>query len=106
VKGQLELFTVGPYDREEPDLTCPCRDCANPTLPEGAPSEFYMVDNAVWASAGDPSGYLCIGCLEVRISRRLAREDFPNLPLNNPRLYGTSGRLVARLTVPRGARSR
>ena len=95
------FFAVAPYTR---DLTCPCRDCGDPTLPEDGPSEFYMVRDELWALAGAGDRYLCIGCLEGRLGRRLAREDFSDVRLNDVRYGGgSSGRLLIRLLVPRDA---
>lgn len=59
--------------------------------------------NELWTLAGAAEGYLCIGCLEDRLGRRLAREDFTDVPINDLRYAGrSSGRLVVRLLVPRG----
>ena len=42
-------------------------------------SEVYTVHHHVWKAAGmEPfSGCLCIGCLELRLGRRLMPDDFP-----------------------------
>ncbi len=42
-------------------------------------SEVYTVKPSVWRKAGmdGKRGCLCIGCLEVRIKRRLVPNDFP-----------------------------
>lgn len=42
-----------------------------------------MVDDAVWAQAGDAQGWLCIGCLEERLGRGLTPDDFPPIPSND-----------------------
>ncbi|MET4152008.1 hypothetical protein [Bradyrhizobium barranii] len=50
-----------------------------------ASSEVYTVKPKIWKAAGmeEMSGCLCIGCLERRIGRMLAAEDFPrNDPFN------------------------
>jgi len=71
----------------------PCRDCGIETLAEewGEHSEYYMVHDAVWAQAGmaPGGGYLCVGCLEQRLGRRLNPGDFPAVPLNDPGLPST-----------------
>jgi hypothetical protein len=41
-------------------------------------------------------GFLCIGCLEHRLGRRLTPRDFPSLPINRPHPWKTT-RLAARL---------
>ena len=64
-----------------------------------------MVEDAVWAAAGAPEGYLCVGCLEERLGRPLVPDDFPPLPLNDDedvdsirlRVAKGSGRCVYRL---------
>jgi hypothetical protein len=70
---------------------CICVDCKVDTG-AGGNGEFYMVKNAVWQAAGmDPTDcpenyrrfYLCIGCLEERLGRRLTPEDFLDCPLNH-----------------------
>jgi hypothetical protein len=60
--------------------------------------EYYMVLDAVWKLAGmwDIPGMLCIGCLEARIRRELAPEDFTECPLNDE-FVGKSERLQRRL---------
>ena len=62
-----------------------CRDCRFQTLSvePGVRCEFYMVTDEVWAAAGNPRGYLCIGCLEQRLSRRLTRADFTDATMND-----------------------
>jgi hypothetical protein len=56
-----------------------CVDCGTDTLPTGwhRRAEYYSVHDEVWAAAGMQfEGFLCIGCLEVRVGRRLTRSDF------------------------------
>ena len=80
-----------------------CDECGTDVTPydfygqpvEGA-WEWYIVADEVWRAAATPEGparWLCIGCLEKRIGRRLTPEDFPDniginepSPLNTPRL--------------------
>jgi len=55
-------------------------------------SEIYTVRNAVWKAAGmEPfGGCLCVGCLEVRLGRRLEPRDFlPKHVFNNPNFPAT-----------------
>ncbi|MDT0270859.1 hypothetical protein RM844_31780 [Streptomyces sp. DSM 44915] len=58
--------------------------------------EFYMVHDSVWAKARmkDAGGFLCIGCLEKRLSRRLRPADFTDCPLNKPDFTYQDGRPV------------
>lgn len=61
-------------------------------------SEVYTVRDAVWAKAGMEAdgGCLCIGCLEVRLGRKLNPKDFlRGDAFNSPRLPGTK-RLLER----------
>jgi hypothetical protein len=63
--------------------------------------EWYMVHDHVWAQAGtcDRGGYLCIGCLETRLGRHLAGDDFTDAPVNrSPRWSRRSPRFEDRLT--------
>jgi hypothetical protein len=50
--------------------------------------EYYVVNKDVWAAAHrgtyDRRGFLCIGCLERRIGRKLTPADFTKAPVNNP----------------------
>jgi hypothetical protein len=52
----------------------PCNDCGIDT----SPFEVYMLHDVVWDATGlgPDGGYLCIGCCEARLGRRLARADF------------------------------
>ena len=61
-----------------------CALCRLDTLAIG---EFYMVKDEVWDAAVGPdsfinSSFLCIGCLELRLGRRLAANDFTDSLLN------------------------
>jgi hypothetical protein len=80
----------------------PCADCGAKTQRQepGARSEWYMVHDEVWTAAGmeETGGYLCIGCLEKRLGRRLVPADFAPLSINDLRWGGKSDRLVSRLT--------
>ena len=80
------------------DIRSPCFGCGVDTLEIG---EFYVVRDEVWLAAvpwnraGAMLDFLCIGCLEARIGRTLAREDFTDAFAN--RLPGSSIRMLARL---------
>jgi hypothetical protein len=80
-----------------------CHDCDVDLMlcdPDGFPVggwERYMVQNHVWEAARG-EGWLCIGCLEGRLGRRLCAGDFKEgLPINepdslmSPRLRGRMG---------------
>jgi hypothetical protein len=93
-------------------LSAMCNDCGMDTTPRAEARrlrvgwEWYMVHDDVWAAAGMPkndpenepgdSGYLCIGCLERRLGRRLTPQDFTSDLVNNPSPYDTP-RLLSRL---------
>jgi hypothetical protein len=71
------------------------------TVRVGANSEVYMVRDAVWRKAGIMpfGGCLCIGCLELRLGRKLKPKDFDrHHPFNNPsvRSVGTERSLKRR----------
>jgi hypothetical protein len=59
-----------------------CSLCRVDTLEIG---EFYMLKDEVWDAAVGADNfifYLCIGCLELRLGRRLMPSDFTNVPTN------------------------
>ena len=73
--------------------TAICCDCGMDTMPSGKPKpgtfEQFVVKDHVWAAAGmtpgkvDPKtyelvggGFLCVGCIEKRLGRRLTIGDF------------------------------
>jgi len=65
-----------------------------------AVDEWYMVRDSVWTAAGMCGfGYLCIGCLERRLGRRLSAADFADLPVNSSATYKRSSRLASRLAT-------
>jgi hypothetical protein len=75
-----------------------CVDCRWDTINLG---EWYMVRDDVWEQAcrREPKpAYLCIGCLEERLSRTLTPDDFIDAPVNDPTDKRSSSRLRARLT--------
>jgi hypothetical protein len=67
--------------------------------------ESYMVHDSVWFAAGMPkrepnktsADFLCIGCLEARLGRKLMPSDFTGAPINRPDRLN-SQRLNSRLT--------
>jgi len=84
-----------------------CRDCKESTIPtisggdlrdlEGR-CEFYMVKDSVWAQAGMKwRGYLCGGCLETRIGRRLRKRDFAPSLAHTFYLFLQTARLRSRI---------
>ena len=77
-----------------------CADCGTDTTPHAGPGEweYYMVNNAVWSLAGMDGGFLCIGCLEARLGRRLEPGDFTDAIGNDPELPWHTARLKSRLT--------
>lgn len=57
-----------------------CLDCSIDTIDTG---EYYMLRSDLWRGlTGSRYGYLCIGCLEARLGRRLRLDDFMLCPLN------------------------
>jgi hypothetical protein len=53
-----------------------CVDCDKDTLG----GEYYMVSDELWAAAGmGREGMLCLACLERRIGRELAIDDFTSI---------------------------
>jgi hypothetical protein len=77
-----------------------CADCGVNTL---AADEWYIVKDDVWQAAsrlGDVtvSFFLCIGCIEQRLGRRLTPGDFDDVPINVPNKFSMSRRLRDRLT--------
>ncbi len=107
-------------------MRLPCDDCAVDTLDIDGQREHYMVRDAVWSAAGmnkfprpvrpddiricdegEPqlfymtpvgliSEYLCVGCLERRLGRRLTPADFTAAAINQPSSANTP-RLASRL---------
>src|SRR5438094_8634707 len=88
-----------------------CRDCGTDTTPctgkrgcrHTGKWEWYGVHAELWLSAGmehpfeGGDGFLCIGCLEKRIGRRLTPADFIHIddhPWDTPRLKDRQGILA------------
>ena len=85
----------------------PCDDCGMDVVPHDdagrrLADEWYAVTDELWAAASpagsQPPRYLCVGCLEKRIGRRLTPTDFPDLGINDPEGWH-SDRLSDRLGV-------
>lgn len=72
-----------------------CLDCRQNT---NTMNEYYMVYDEVWLQAvPDGDGMMCIGCLENRLKRKLAPEDFTNCGLNQMKVITGSDRLRSRI---------
>lgn len=82
-----------------------CTDCGVDTTPctgkrgcrHAGRWEHYMVKDAIWTAANMKDGFLCIGCLESRIGRRLKTKDFTAAPINRPGDSWHTPRLAERL---------
>jgi hypothetical protein len=86
-----------------------CKDCGIDTTPctgkrgcrHKGRWEHYMVHDVVWAAARmkveflDHSGFLCVGCIEKRLHRKLTPADFPQYPINETCPWDTE-RLASR----------
>ena len=80
-----------------------CLDCGMDTTPctqsrgcrHTGRWEMYMVYHRVWQAAGMGKGFLCIGCLERRLGRRVVPEDFTKAPINRHASWETE-RLASR----------
>jgi hypothetical protein len=81
---QLQLF--GPLETELQERARRAREklCLDCDIDTIAIAEYYVVEEAVWLQANPGSkGMLCIGCLEVRLGRRLTPADFTDSPIND-----------------------
>lgn len=60
----------------------PCHDCGVDTHIR---NEYYMVYNDIWETVAKDVGlgFLCIGCLEKRLKRKLNSADFTHWPVNS-----------------------
>ena len=73
-----------------------CLDCKVDT---GKIYEHYYVHLNIWLYAvGSKKGMLCISCLEKRINRKLNKNDFPNVSINNCLYSKQSQKLIDRMT--------
>lgn len=76
-----------------------CLDCKVDT---GKCNEHYFVNTDLWLKAvGSKIGMLCVGCLEIRIGRRLNKSDFPEVTINSPKHAKMSQRLLDRIQSTR-----
>lgn len=74
-----------------------CQDCEVNT---GEIHEYYMLLDDLWMQIRDKyHGMLCIGCVEKKLGRKLNKQDFVDVPINNIDERIKSERLVNRLTV-------
>lgn len=72
-----------------------CLDCQIDT---GKIGEHYMLVDTTWHLTGlRKYGMLCVGCVELRINRKLKATDFNNSYLNKPRTGIKSARLMDRM---------
>jgi hypothetical protein len=72
-----------------------CLDCKKDT---GKLGEFYFISTELWLSiVGSVQGMLCIGCLEIRLGRKLNSKDFIECFINDPMFGQKSSRLMERL---------
>ena len=89
-----------------------CVDCGVDTCPEPKKRngrtvrngrvgrwEHYMVHPRIWRTAdlSPDGGYLCVGCLENRIGRRLQPNDFTDAPINELDSWDTKRLMMRRL---------
>jgi hypothetical protein len=79
------------FDADEYLVLPVCKDCGIDAVEAG---EWFMLRDDVWAQAAESDAVLCIGCVEVRLGRRLAPGDFLDVPLNQCR---GSARMRSRL---------
>ena len=82
-----------------------CTACNTVVLDADGFGEWYMVTDDIWNGAmpddpGDMTLFLCIGCLEQRLGRRLTSADFTDAPLNAMGLFLSTERLIDRLITP------
>ena len=62
-----------------------CGLCGVDTISIG---EWFIIHNDIWVAAGGKTAwtlgheFLCIGCIEKRINRKLLPDDFTDCPLN------------------------
>jgi len=105
-----------PWSRDE------CIDCGVDTSNLSGICEYYSINNAVWCEAVgfDPMvvldkngsyfydyidevqnvGQLCLGCLELRIGRKLEPDDFTDAPINyGSKAFERSDRFKDRLGI-------
>lgn len=72
-----------------------CLDCDVDT---GKIGEHYFVHDHIWFSVvNSQKGMLCVGCIEKRLGRKLNKNDFPKVIINNPKFESKSSRLMDRI---------
>lgn len=84
----------------------PCLDCEADcgSGGTGIREYAYKVSDEIWLAVGldtrpghGEDEFLCVGCLEKRLGRRLVPEDFPASALNNQDFRQQSARLRERV---------
>lgn len=71
---------LAPFGGMQPSLGLAqffCDDCGRNTF-----DEYFMIQDELWDSVAPHDIFLCVGCLEARLERRLALEDFKDAPCN------------------------
>jgi hypothetical protein len=78
------------------DKLKPCACCGVSTAKLG---EHFYLKNEVWFKVHPTErGFLCIGCIESKLGRKLVRNDFTDASINKPqRGVEMSLRLIQRL---------
>jgi hypothetical protein len=93
IDGSAELLsTIGAEELAKLGEESICNGCGMDTTPyddhhRPVPGwEWYHVRDEVWEAAQKhgPVRFLCVGCLEQRIGRRLVPGDFDALPIDKP----------------------
>jgi hypothetical protein len=76
----------------------PCLHCGVDTV---RLNEHFYLKNEVWNQVhSSERGFLCVGCVELRLGRRLNKDDFTSVSINrfHPGVR-KSQRLIERLTT-------
>jgi hypothetical protein len=69
----------------------------NEPMPVGIPMAIQDEHRAFEALVYPTDGMLCVGCVEMRLGRRLRASDFRDLPLNRGEVFPQSPRLKHRV---------
>lgn len=93
LRNFIDLYG-GDYEYHSKYTGAPCKDCGVKTVEIG---EYYNVYNDVWNEADGGQGFLCIGCLENRLGRKLNPDDFGHCLITTDPLYFRSARYFNRL---------
>ena len=88
-----EVYLNVDMTEPKPLVDFSCEDCGSDY------DEYYMVQNDIWKTYGAGGVMLCIGCLEERMDRKLRRQDFIDLPINEINPEAQSLRLQDRLST-------